>query len=366
VSGPRYLLSSHDGHGLGHTRRNSLIAKALLAADPHAVVTLVTGLATTPTWLQHPRLRTVGVPSLVKNGSGSYLTTAASPRAAIARRTAVFNELVAQWQPHVVLVDRHPYGPFGELRQGLLRARLAGAALVLGLRDVLDESTSIEAELGGGAWAGVQEVYTDVLVYGHPLVCDHQAEYDLPVEPVYCGWVTQPAPRAEVDPTLLLVAAGGGADGHAVYELGRILIRHRTDWRATVLTGPFADGEQPGQSDRISYLRDPGDPLRCLARAGGVVQMAGYNSTFEALAAGLRPILVLRRSPRREQVIRASRLAGLGLVDVVDQGSGASEVAWLLDRPRRMPRGTVQAAGIDLDGAARAAAHLASLCMAAV
>lgn len=366
MSGPRFLLSSHDGYGLGHTRRNSLIAKALLAADPQATVTLVTGLTTVPSWLQHPRLRVVRVPSLVKNGSGSYLTTAESPRAAIARRAGAFNEIVAHWQPHVVLVDRHPYGTFGELRHGLLRARLAGAALVLGLRDVLDESTSVGAELGGGAWAGVREVYTDVLVYGHPLVCDHQAEYDLPVEPVYCGWVTQRVPRAEVDPDLLVVAAGGGADGQAVYELGRTLIQHRTDWRAMVLTGPFSGGEQPSSSDRISYVRDPGDAMGYLARAGGVIQMAGYNSTFEALAAGLRPILVPRRSPRREQAIRAVRLASLGLADVVDAGSGTSEVAWLLDRPRRIPAGTVQAAGIDLDGAERAAGHLASLCLAVV
>ena len=91
-----------------------------------------------------------------------------------------------------------------------------------------------------------------------------------------------------------------------------------------------------GLADRISLVRDtPGcGPL--FARADRVVQMAGYNSTFECLAAGVRPVLVPRRTPRREQVIRATRLAALGLADVVDEPASAAEVAWLLRRPRAL------------------------------
>ena len=64
--------------------------------------------------------------------------------------------------------------------------------------------------------------------------------------------------------------------------------------------------------------------------------MAGYNTTVEALAAGVRPLLVPRRSPRREQAIRATRLASLGLADIVDEDATVDEVSWLLRRPRRL------------------------------
>jgi predicted glycosyltransferase len=363
---PRYLFSSHDGFGLGHTRRNSLIARALLDADPSARVTLVTGLAVAQPWLAHPRLRVVAVPALVKDDDGNYANAEMSPRDALARRAATFNDLVAGEVPDVVIVDRHPYGTFGELRQGLLRARLQGAALVLGLRDVLDEPDRVSEEVTSGAWEGLREIYTDVLVYGDPAVCDHEAEYGLPVEPVYCGWVTRPAPAGEIDPRLLVVAAGGGGDGRAVFDLGASLLRERPDWRAVVLAGPFAD-ERHGIADaRVEFVRNPPDTVPYLARAGAVVQMAGYNSTLEALSAGLRPILLPRRSPRREQAIRALRMASLGLADVVDPGAAAAEVAWLLDRPRRLEPEAVEQAGIRLDGATRAAAHIASLCMAPV
>jgi predicted glycosyltransferase len=89
--------------------------------------------------------------------------------------------------------------------------------------------------------------------------------------------------------------------------------------------------------------------------------MAGYNSTFEALAARQRPILVPRRAPRREQAIRATRLERLGLVDAVEEGADAREVEPLLDRPRALPPEALDAAGIRLDGAQRAAKHILEL-----
>jgi len=91
------------------------------------------------------------------------------------------------------------------------------------------------------------------------------------------------------------------------------------------------------------------------------VQMAGYNSTFEALAAGIRPVLVPRRTQRKEQVIRAERLAFLGLADVVDEDVPAAEVAALLTRPRLLPAGALDQAGIRMDGDRRAAKAVTAL-----
>lgn len=364
---PRFLLSSHDGYGMGHTRRNSLIAQALVAHDPAALVTVITGLDQPPAWLRDPRVRTIRVPSIVKDETGRYRGRRMSLRDALARRAATFAETVSDWRPDVVVVDRHPFGTFGELRRGLLRARLRGAAIVLGLRDVLDEPDSVGSELDRGSWTGVREIFTDVLVYGAPVVCDHQVEYGLPVTPTYCGWVTPQVPVAEPDRHLLVVAAGGGADGRAVYALGAALLGEREHWRATILSGPLSADAAPELrgGDRIEYVNSAPDPLAYLARAAATVQMAGYNSTVESLALGLRPILMPRRSPRREQAIRALRLASLGLADVVDSDSTAPEVAWLLDRPRRLLPGAVKRAGIDLDGAQRVAERLGALSLEA-
>ncbi|HEX9992054.1 MAG TPA: hypothetical protein VGB14_03915 [Acidimicrobiales bacterium] len=364
----RYLFSSHDGFGLGHVRRNTLVATALLARDPAAEVAVVTGLGVRPAWLDDPRLRVTNVPPLLKDADGAYRNGELSFEEAIGRRAEAFDAAVASFAPDVVVVDRHPYGLAGELRPGLDRAARSGAALVLGLRDVLDEPSKVREELAGDGWAGVADRFDEVLVYGERVLCDHEAEYGLPLAPSYCGWVVERVPPRRRDPHLLVVTAGGSGDGDAVFRLGIELAVRRPGQRALLVAGPYATPtiaagmlRHPSLGGRVELVRDtPGcGPL--FAGAGSVVQMAGYNSTFEALAAGIRPILVPRRTPRREQAIRASRLAALGVADVVDEPAPADEVAWLLGRPRLLPAGALDAAGIALDGAERAAAALEAL-----
>lgn len=367
----RYLFSSHDGYGLGHIRRNVLVAREVLRLEPTAHVTLVTGVARRPVWLQDPRFTVVAVPPLLKNTQGDYCNTGLGLPAAVAERARIFSRTVASLRPDVVVVDRHPYGTAGELRAGLNDARRHGATLVLGLRDVLDQVASVRRELDGPGWDGVGGIFDEILVFGDPLLCDHQREYGLPIRPTYCGWVVEPAalgPRAE---GLVVVSAGGGGDGENVFRLGVEALRRRTHLRGVVAAGPYAgswarramDGDRD-LAARVQLSPDCGSTVRLFATASAVVQMAGYNSTLEALTAGLRAVLVPRRSPRREQAIRAGRLAALGLADVVDESASPDEVAWLLDQPRLLPEGACERAGISLDGASCAARLLTSRVLA--
>jgi predicted glycosyltransferase len=368
-TGRRYLFTSHDGYGLGHLRRNRIIAGAVLDADAAASVTLVTGVSSTPHWCRHPRIEVVRVPSLVKDSAGRYRSSQLSFDAAVAERARIFEAAVQRQEPDVIVVDRHPFGTAGELRRGLLAAKSAGAALVLGLRDVLDEPAAVAAELTGPQWEGASELFDEVLVYGNRVICDHELEYGLPIVPRYCGWVVDRAARATGrQDDLLLVAAGGGADGADVMRLGLDLLRHRPHLRGVVIAGPFGDRADAvrqatagGLGGRTQVLGYSNDVTRWLARAGSVLQMAGYNSTVESLAAGHRPMLMPRRTPRREQAIRAGRLAHLGVADVVDRGAQAAELAWTLDRPRRLEPGALSSAGIALDGAQDAACRLVAL-----
>lgn len=366
-SSVRFVLSSHDGFGLGHLRRNSLIAAALLEACPQAEITIVTGVPVRPGWLDDPRVRVVKFPALLKDAEGAYRNEAMSFDSAIALRMRLFRELIDEERPNVVLIDRHPYGTAGELRPGVEAARRQGAEIVIGLRDVLDERERVRAELAGAGWTDVVTNFSRLLVYGDRALCDHEEEYDVPLEPYYCGWVCEPPPTdGIVEPRRLVVAAGGGGDGGAVFRMGAELIRRRPDWKGTLVAGPYATDVRnivacSGVDSRLTIVRDAVGCLPLFATAGAVLQMAGYNSTVESLAVGARPILVPRRSPRREQAIRACRLASLGLADVVDEGADAAEIGWLLDRPRQNPSWALERAGFGLDGAAKAAAELLAL-----
>jgi predicted glycosyltransferase len=283
-----------------------------------------------------------------------------SVQQALGARSAAFRDAVDAVRPHVVVVDRHPYGTAGELRAGLHAARRGGAALVLGLRDILDQSAAVEAELAGAGWDGVPELFDEVLVYGERILCDHEREYGLPVTPRYTGWVADRSGPRTREPGLVVVSAGGGGDGAQVFDLGAELAGRLPAARFVVVAGPYATRDVTAAGN-LTVLRDAPGCAELFARATGVVQMAGYNTTFEALSAGLRPVLVPRRNPRREQAIRASRLTALGVADTVDEGVPAEEVDWLLGRDRLLPPGALAAAGIRLDGAERAAAAVLEL-----
>jgi len=361
---PHYLLASHDGYGLGHARRSSLLASALLDADPASRVTLVTGLPFSPSWLGARAMEIVRVPPMLKHQDHGYQALGTTFEEAVARRAEVVLECVDRHRPDVVVVDRHPYGIAGELRPALEAARSRGARVLLGLRDVLDDPAVVREETTGAGWAGVQDVYDEALVYGARHFCDHEAEYGLPLPVRYCGWVVH-APetaRPQRVERLLSVAAGGGGDGHEVFRLGIGVAERRPDWSVMIAAGPYADSAalarlvacSPARA-RVGRATDVAGCTALFAAGGAVLEMAGYNSTFEALAAGHRPILVPRQRPRVEQLIRAQRLAALGLADVVDEDAAPSAVTDLLDRPRRLSPDDLARSAITLDGARRAA-----------
>jgi predicted glycosyltransferase len=363
----RYLFYSHDGYGLGHVRRNSLIAQAVLETDPTAHVTLVTGLGVRPRWLQETaRVHVHRVPPMLKSTDGSYRHEKLSFEDAVRERERIFARLVEDQRPDVVVVDRHPYGTAGELRTGLHIARSNGSALVLGLRDVLDEPSVVRQELAGLGWVDVENVYDDILVYGRQHFVDHAAEYGLHLPVTYCGWVVERAPQMVAERDLLVVAAGGGGDGAAVFELGARLIGHCDGLRGLFAPGPYADADAvrrlgelaPGRARIVNHVDACGG---WFSRAEAILCMSGYNSTLEALAAGRRPLLLPRRTPRREQAIRAERLEELGLADVVEADADVEEVAALLRRPRLLGTDALATGGIDLDGAHTAARRLQSL-----
>jgi predicted glycosyltransferase len=206
----RYLFASHDGFGLGTCGANTLVARAILAREPDAEIVVVTGLPMRPAWLGQG-VRVVPCRPCSRTPRVRYRNPGMSVQQALAARSAAFRATVDEVRPHVVVVDRHPYGTAGELRAGLHAAKRAGAALVLGLRDILDQSAAVEAELAGAGWARVPELFDEVLVYGERILCDHEREYGLPVTPRYTGWVADRSGPRSREPGLVVVSAGAAA-----------------------------------------------------------------------------------------------------------------------------------------------------------
>jgi predicted glycosyltransferase len=80
--------------------------------------------------------------------------------------------------------------------------------------------------------------------------------------------------------------------------------------------------------------------------------MGGYNTFCEILSFDKRALLVPRCRPRREQVIRATRAAELGLVNMIDPNAADDPrlMARALRQLPKRPLPSAHGAQVDLNG----------------
>jgi len=268
--------------------------------------------------------------------------------------------VVRSFRPELLIADHQPLGLSGELAPALHAARALGTRTILGLRDIIDEPAAVAREWGAReVREALAEAYERVLVYGSPEVFDPRREYSIPPELAerleFTGYVVRdPAPRAVRPlPALrpqVLVTAGGGEDGVERIELYLdALALAPAAWDSSLVLGPLMDPLAARALQRrarscvsVQVHRFHADLPRLLQDCDAVVSMAGYNSVAEILQCRASAVLLPRRFPRREQLLRAERLAARGLVRTLAQPSAGAlretlEAA-LAEGPPRAPR----------------------------
>ncbi len=334
----RVLLYSHDTFGLGHLRRSRTIATALTDASDDRSALIVTGSPIAGRFDFAERIDHVRLPGVVKQPDGSYTSlNLKMPIDEMVRlRGAIIAATASQFAPDLVIVDKEPWGFRHELRETLQAMQSAGARIVLGVRDVLDDEDDLTAEWERkGALEALERYYDEIWVYGIPAMCQPLSGLCLSAQMErrirYTGYLRRetpdwPAESAQDIPEqpYVLVTTGGGGDGLALvdwvlraYEADRSLRQH-----ALVVYGPFmAASDRAAFDARIADLAGRVTAIsfhsrfeRLMAGASGVVAMGGYNTFCEILTMDTPAIIVPRTSPRREQAIRAEAAERLGLV----------------------------------------------------
>jgi predicted glycosyltransferase len=320
------------------------------------------------------------LPPVTKTPQGDYRPLDGRLGLSIVRRarSAVLLDVVERWKPDVLLVDHSPHGMQGELLPVFDYIRSTGLAtrLVLGLRDILDEPEKvIESWTAEGVYSTLENVYNSVMVYGQRDVFDIATLYRLPSQIadrlVYCGYVTTPQPMTVPLPAdipipkrFVFAMIGGGGDG--VQVLIDTALAATTAGVACVLcTGPLmprADRERleraTAQLGEVYTVEHLAEPAAVAAKAVAVVTRGGYNSLCELIGLGVPTIVVPRRAPRIEQVLRAAALAKRGLVALVEESRGLHSTL-----PKILSGQTAKRSRdpLDLGGAQQAVAHLSRL-----
>lgn len=342
---PRIALYSHDTMGIGHARRNLLLAQTLAAPPLNASVLCIAGMREVHGFPLPARVDFLTLPALYKGSNGAYRARSLPVplEELVALRAETILAAVQAFQPDVLVVDKVARGALGELDATLVELRRRGdTRCVLGLRDVLDDPAVVRGEWRrDGTRRAIRDHYDAVWVYGDPAVYDPVREYGLPAALAarvrYTGYLDQ---RARLRPgaaggadvleclglppgRLALCTTGGGQDGARLAEAFLRAPMPR-DMIGVVVAGPMMPAADAARLRRLAAgrprlrvldsLPEPGELLLHCER---VVSMGGYNTTCEILSHGKRALIVPRVRPRREQQIRAERLRDLGLLDVL-------------------------------------------------
>jgi len=348
-AGPRVLIYSQDGLGLGHMRRTQLVAGQLLARCPGASVLTLSDSPLGSFFRLPPRHHYVNLPTLVKVGPGLWRPGGPGQRLAevLALRRQRIRAVLDAYRPHLILVDHMPQGAMGELLPVLehLAEHRRATRVVLGLRDILDAPAVVrETWAREGAYRALEHYYDGVLVYGQREVFDLTAAYRLPA-PVrehlrYCGYVCSAAGSPDSGriraahlagagrrAKLIVALAGGGADGYPLMSavLGAMpAILADCPVIAVLITGPF----MPADLQRRLQRQARSLPVRLRASVGEahgyveaadlVVAMAGYNTSVEILRSRKPAILIPRPGPSAEQRTRSQLFTARGWVRMID------------------------------------------------
>lgn len=385
------LLYSHDTYGLGHLRRNTALAHALLRRAPEARVVLISGSPVAHRWPLPAGVEIIQLPPVVKVAAESYCPIDSRSMAGLlAERAGIIASALLQLRPQAFLVDHAPLGLKGELRLALdiVREQLSETWMLLGLRDVLDDPSEVrEVWEDQGTLGWIERCYDRVLVYGSRELFDVAKEYGfgpgLAARTSYTGYVAkEPGLEPEIDARVagvpewlgnnrrLLVTGGGGGDAGlllSTFIAAWPEIRARLPASALLVSGPLMDEETTcaleeavARTAGVRLIRSSGSMLSLVRAADLIVSMGGYNSVIEAVTARKRLIICPRVWPRLEQLIRAEAFAGLGLARCVRlEEAGADGLAQAaLEAMAESPPAAPAWNRVDLKGGERVAAEL--------
>jgi predicted glycosyltransferase len=338
------LMYSHDTYGLGHIRRSMAIAASLL--EPRVNILILTGSPIAGRFSFPEQIDFVRIPGMIKRTNEEYLPLSIkiNARHALDIRKNIITATVKTFQPQLFIVDKEPLGLKREVLPALqwLRRSRPSTRTVLGLRDIIDDADTTRREWAEkGAYAALDELYSEIWVYGNRDLYDPVREYGIPAPASakvrFTGYIPRKVPSPEgvlsvrkenglqEGDKLVVVTTGGGGDGFEVMDayLRMLEAGPPPAFKSILITGPFMPKRD--RKNLNKRCRKLGVRMhhfyrqmeKIFAAADLVICMGGYNTLCEILSQGTPSLVVPRDTPRREQLIRAETFRRQQLIDYI-------------------------------------------------
>lgn len=360
---PRIVLYSHDTLGFGHLRRNIMLASRLRELEAQPDILLLAGMREAGSFNLPAGIDLITLPAYAKHSDGRYAPRhlGLSLDALTKLRENTIMAAVLSFQPDLFIVDNVPRGAQHELDATLRMLRQTGGTrVVLGLRDVIDRKDKVRGQwVRQRNFTAVNEWYDEVWIYGAPDFYDLIAEYDMgpvirnkarftgylrrdhAVDPAVSDMIRDQVLHGDSSPYVMTMV-GGGRDGLALCKAfaearlpegrrGILVTGSQMSPRDAKIVSDIARNNR-----NLTVIDFLSETIALIDGAERFIGMGGYNTICEVLSLNKHALIVPRAKPRAEQLIRAERLAEIGLIDMLhpDDISAASLTAWM-ERPRR-------------------------------
>ena len=372
----RILMYSHDTFGLGHLRRCRTIAHSLVEDFRGLSILIISGSTIAGAFDYRARVDFVKIPSVIKLRNGEYTSLARhiDLQDTLVMRESIIRHTAETFQPDIFIVDKEPLGLRGEVEATLAYLKTTGTMLVLGLREVMDAPHLLDAEWKRrDVLRKIDLLYDAIWIYGPPDFYNPLTGLDVPPavssKLEFVGFLQRglsheklPGHRPKGD--YILVTPGGGGDGAELIH--DVLHAYQQDpeltYNAIIVLGPYMPARQRrkllAKGKKIPYvtmIEFDNQMEDLMAGAMAVVAMGGYNTYCVILSFDKPALIVPRTMPRQEQLIRASRAAELGLVDMLlpEEAADALRLAKALRALPGRPRPSISRPGLRLEGLIR-------------
>lgn len=338
-------MYSHDTYGLGHIRRTMAIANHL--RDPNTNVLILTGSPIAGRFRLPEQVDFVRIPGMIKKTNEEYqsLSIRIDQAQALSIRTNIILATAKTFKPNLFIVDKEPLGLKREVLPTLewLKESSPSTKTVLGLRDILDDSATIQNDWHEKqVYSYLNQLYDEIWVYGNKDIYDPVEMYKIP-SPThdrikFTGYIPRKTltqkTKATVrkryrildDDKFILITTGGGGDGAEVID--HYISMHdyyptSLPFKSIIITGPFMPKKTREKlkvrARKFGIKTLPFHPQleKLMAAADLVISMGGYNTICEILTQQTPALIIPREAPRQEQLIRARRLKNKGLLDFI-------------------------------------------------
>ncbi len=342
----KIVVYSHDTFGLGNVRRMLAITEHLLDTIPDLSILLISGSPMIHSFrLPGNRFDYLKLPTIGRTLSGEYIAKKLETNfdELVAVRSQIIQAAISNFCPDVMIVDKKPRGIADELQPTLelIHKDMPLTKVVLLLRDILDDpKVTHRIWLKNNYFQSINRYYDSILVMGSQKVFDLSREYHFPEniakKVTYCGYINRshivaetnkPELSSKFNQTDVLVTVGGGEDGLfplKCFLKGLALKNTYKAFSTTIITGPEMSKLH---RDEIQHMADSFTNVRVLDFVAElpahifaselIVSMGGYNTVVEILAMNKPVIIIPRVKPVLEQLIRATRMEKMGLLQCI-------------------------------------------------